>query len=398
MDFTREPIIETIITPKDGCKLVVRSSKGAGQEEYFVDAVEVVTFGNAHFFRSLERPKSFLVPVVDYEIIEVREARMVLKNLGPDRSIKIGGGRESGSKGSRESEKAVVHPILEEEPVQVAEQEEVSVEEVAAEGRPDVRVDKKRDRRRHYRRRRNGKEEGDKEGDSSQIASLPPLEDEGKVDISPPEVDVENGDKAANTPISSQLLLLQPPPLLISDTIKRYRDHDLFKKAFFVFEDEQYKPHDKAEDLLNDDEDEQGFSVHLKEPIYESQLESGEASSVLNEEEKENKEEEKEDTDADKANNSTLEDLPKEDLLSKHEYEQGDFFDSKVDFSSEEVEEKSLDESTQPALSLYEEESLDGTTKQEDDLFPPDDVSLRMHHGDKEHDNHDSQVNSLPSE
>lgn len=50
MDFTREPIIETVITPKEGCKLVVRSSKTVGQEEYFVDAVEVVTFGNAIFF------------------------------------------------------------------------------------------------------------------------------------------------------------------------------------------------------------------------------------------------------------------------------------------------------------------------------------------------------------
>ena len=77
MDFTREPIIETIITPKEGCKLVVRSSKSAGQEEYFVDALEVVSFGGQSFFRSLERPKAFLVPTSDDEVLEVREARMV---------------------------------------------------------------------------------------------------------------------------------------------------------------------------------------------------------------------------------------------------------------------------------------------------------------------------------
>ena len=59
VDFTREPIVETVITPKEGCKLVVRSSKSSGQEEYFVDAVEVVSFGTSFFFRSLERPKSF---------------------------------------------------------------------------------------------------------------------------------------------------------------------------------------------------------------------------------------------------------------------------------------------------------------------------------------------------
>ena len=77
MNFTREPIIETVITPREGCKLVVRNSKGGGQEEYFVDAVEVVSFGHSFFFRSLDRPKSFLVPVSDYEILELKETRMV---------------------------------------------------------------------------------------------------------------------------------------------------------------------------------------------------------------------------------------------------------------------------------------------------------------------------------
>ncbi len=98
MDFTREPIIETVVTPKEGCKLVVRSSKAGGQEEYFVDSVEVVSFGSSVFFRSQERPKAFMVPASDYEVLEVREARMVLKNVGLDRSIKIGGGRENNAK------------------------------------------------------------------------------------------------------------------------------------------------------------------------------------------------------------------------------------------------------------------------------------------------------------
>ena len=94
MDFTREPIIETIITAREGYRLVIRSSKNIGQEEHFVDAVEVVSFGSAFFFRSLERPKPFLVPVVDYEILEVREPRMVLKTPVHEGSVKIGGGRE----------------------------------------------------------------------------------------------------------------------------------------------------------------------------------------------------------------------------------------------------------------------------------------------------------------
>ncbi len=257
MDFTREPIIETIITPKDGCKLVIRSSKGGGQEEYFVDSIEVVTFGHAHFYRSLERPKSFLVPVVDYEVVEVREARMVLKNLGPDRSIKIGGGRAEGSRAPREPEKVVPQQVQEEEVV-VAAQEESSVE-ASSEARPDSRLDKKRDRRRHYRKRKNGKDDTEKEEMGGDVAELPQHEEK-----------VERPDESIVTPSVSQMFLLQPPPLLISETINRYRDNALFKNAFFLSEEDQYKPHDKVQELLNEDDD--AFAPRLGEPINELPL------------------------------------------------------------------------------------------------------------------------------
>jgi hypothetical protein len=96
VNFTREPIIETIISPKEGYKLLVRNSRAAGSsEDYYVDAVEVVSFGRGFFFRSLERPKAFLLPVSDYEILEVKETRVALKNVSHDRNIKIGGGREA---------------------------------------------------------------------------------------------------------------------------------------------------------------------------------------------------------------------------------------------------------------------------------------------------------------
>lgn len=94
MNFTREPIIETIITPKEGCRLVIRNSKVTGQEEYTVEAVEVVSFGKSFFFRSLDQSKSFLLPVSDYEVLEEKESRMVLKqHLSHEKSIKTGGGR-----------------------------------------------------------------------------------------------------------------------------------------------------------------------------------------------------------------------------------------------------------------------------------------------------------------
>ncbi len=118
----------------EGCKLLVRNSKGGGQEEYYVDSIEVVSFGRSFFFRSQERPKSFLVPVSDYEILEQKEARISLKNAAPERSIKIGGGREGPVRSSRESapEGDFYEPQEREHPEQ----------------RPPMDRDRKRDKRR----------------------------------------------------------------------------------------------------------------------------------------------------------------------------------------------------------------------------------------------------------
>lgn len=98
MNFTRDPIIESVITPKEGFKLLVRSSSKDKNEEYSVDAVEVISFGNAMFFRSLEKPKAFVLPVSDYEIIEVKEARVVLKKAHVEKPIKIAGGKKEAPK------------------------------------------------------------------------------------------------------------------------------------------------------------------------------------------------------------------------------------------------------------------------------------------------------------
>ena len=102
MNFTREPIIETIVTPREGYKIVVRNTKATHTEEYCVDAVEVVSFGGSFFFRSTERPKCFLVPVSDFELFETKENRVMLKNVGVER-VKISGGRENVIKASREA-------------------------------------------------------------------------------------------------------------------------------------------------------------------------------------------------------------------------------------------------------------------------------------------------------
>ncbi|MBS4165567.1 Uncharacterized protein NEOC65_000628 [Neochlamydia sp. AcF65] len=260
MDFTREPIIETVITPKEGCKIVVRNSKNVGQEEYFVDALEVVSFGTAIFFRSLEKPKSFLVPVNDYEILEVREARMVLKNVGLERSIKIGGGRET---------KAVKEmPIDKMDPAAMEESNVIAEEQTTA---TDNRAEKKRDRRRQQRRRR-GREEQIKE-DIGGTEAISSFEDVGQLDVaSSSEGKVTGeGQPLAQPPAPFMSGLLPPPPTLISETIGRYKENILFKNAFYTRE--ETKEDEEAQILHSLTEEFEGDSEEAEEFFKEEQSE-----------------------------------------------------------------------------------------------------------------------------
>lgn len=200
MNFTREPIIETVITPREGCKLVIRSSKGANQEDYSAEAVEVISFGHSFFFRSTERPKSFLLPVSDYEIFESKETRMALKSTSNERSIKIGGGRESAMparSASREPEEQLV-----------ARSEKPSEEAALPSMQPER---SKRDRRHRTRRRRSaGPELRQEEGFATEPSS----------ESQPVQVDMERREDVAPSFISK---LFPPPPTLIKETLSRYK-------------------------------------------------------------------------------------------------------------------------------------------------------------------------------
>ena len=171
MNFTREPIIETIITPKEGSKLLIRNSKREARDDYLVDAIEVISFGQSIFYRSLERPKSFVVPVSDYEVVEVKETRLALKSASIERSIKIGGGRGS-PRGAATQEKK-----------KAPEEEE-----------KELRSEKKKERRRPRRRRASEEKEAEA-----------PAEENGEV----------------KKRVSR---LLPPPPTLIAQTIGKYRE------------------------------------------------------------------------------------------------------------------------------------------------------------------------------
>ncbi len=200
MNFTREPIIETVITPREGCKLTIRNSKSGSQEEYFVDAIEVVSFGQSMFFRSQERPKCFLLPVSDYEVIEAKETRVVLKNAPLEGSIKIGGGKAP-QKPARESEEK---------------------SSGGTKSQQDEQGERPRRRKSLSRRRRMEGEaaEGNLPRTSNDIKVPPILQP----DQEKKGVITEKGNSEEGAPVASSAMfrnLFPPPPGLISEKIQQ---------------------------------------------------------------------------------------------------------------------------------------------------------------------------------
>ena len=207
MHFTREPIIETVITPREGCKLLVRSTKATGQEEYHVEAVEVVSFGHSFFFRSLEKTKTFLVPVSDYEVLELRETRMVLKNAPQERSIKIGGGRDAPVRTSREPE----------------HQPQEARSEESSESQPtDSHPSDRRPGGRRNRRGRRGRDRYPQDQQHSQHPRSP--EEAGPSTAEGSEMIAEGAPLSEEVKAPSFISkLFPPPPTLIKETLGRYK-------------------------------------------------------------------------------------------------------------------------------------------------------------------------------
>lgn len=220
MHFTREPIIETVISPKEGCKLLIRSSRGPqGMEEYYVDALEVVSFGRGFFFRSLERPKAFLLPVSDYEVLEVKEPRLALKTPLPERqNIKIGGGRAPVVRQQpikEEIEEVVVTPAAE-----IASSMAQPPEET--EGSSAPRSDRRRDRRRRRHRRSSEDFEWQQRNKGTENGSA--LESEKSA-----EGTSEEGAKVVAPVVLPNLI--PPPSILISQTLSRYKPKDVVEES-----------------------------------------------------------------------------------------------------------------------------------------------------------------------
>jgi len=273
VDFTREPIIESIITPREGFRIVVRSSKNVGHEEYFVDALEIIVFGGAVFFRSNEKPKPFLVPSCDYEIFEVREPRILLKTPSIEGTVKISSTKELLSKPSQkisqslsteapssrlsfpvQDEKEELHKEKGERAVTsvpLAENElPLSLEEPSS-GNSEGQLDKKRDRRTRFRKRKGSREDKEetrderKEEVSSSEKPNSFLSEPQEI-VSEAQMKAELGRKEEIPPPVRNVL--PPPTTLIRDDIERLRKDDTFKGAFFIKDD-------RSEETEDDDDD-----------------------------------------------------------------------------------------------------------------------------------------------
>ncbi len=215
MNFTREPIIETIITPKDGYKLILRNTKGSHAEEYIVDAIEVVSYGHSFFFRSLERPKEFLVPVTDYEVIEMRDTKVMLKTPSIEKSVKIGGGKEA---------------------TLGKEKEELQEEDSEKSGK---KVERRRQRRKRVQERK----------ESVETSFDKKVEDKK-----------EGGDTKDETRVSSGTGSLIPPPSgLISDKYRIPKTQEIPQTDLFSSEIIEQKPESETERLKREIEEKIAF-------------------------------------------------------------------------------------------------------------------------------------------
>ena len=240
MDFTREPIVETIITPREGFRLVIRSSKNLGQEEFAVDALEVVSFGTLCFYRHLERPRPFLVPASDYEVFEIRETRMPLKAASFDGAVRQVSPKENARAPQREQKvvapvKEVVAPVPAEISTDKSSEDEPEEDSSL---QPEERSDRRKDRKRGTRRRRGSRED---------IAEPRPVErPTAPLKIEAPAEMVSSS--VRETPVQQQKTFLPPPPTLIRDDLDRLRKSEQYRGAFYVKDDDIQPKVEKGEE------------------------------------------------------------------------------------------------------------------------------------------------------
>ncbi|MFZ4772444.1 MAG: hypothetical protein ACOYK9_00425 [Chlamydiia bacterium] len=210
MNFTREPIIESILSARDGYKLSIKSTKVTDAREILVDAVEIVSYGTNLFFRCQEKPKPFFFPVGDYEVAEVKETRFVLKNSALEKTVKISSAKEHLHKSTKEQ-------VDEEEIEEFAEE---SLEEMPN----DSSVAEPRDEKKSKRNRR--------KRDRQKQQRFTPAE-EAQEEVFPEED--QGGDTKDETivssPTSAPPKFITPPPALIISALSHRKSETVHQES-----------------------------------------------------------------------------------------------------------------------------------------------------------------------
>lgn len=77
MDFTRIPLLETILTAREGYVLHLHNC-WREEEHYTAAALQLVTIGGVLFYRAAEDPCLFLLPANAYRVTESKQPSLGL--------------------------------------------------------------------------------------------------------------------------------------------------------------------------------------------------------------------------------------------------------------------------------------------------------------------------------
>lgn len=224
MYFTREPVIETVITSREGYKLSVRNTKHLSQDPFIVEAVEVICLGSTSFFRNCDHSKPFVVPAGDYEIMEVRDAKINLKAVGLDRGVKIAGGREALLK---------LSPVIsDKEPDPVEETEETLSVPVQASSHSVVKKEKKKDFSKNEKWKEKKKQSRRKKDLADAVHSSLEIMDVVQDELDSSSQICEEEDIVEE----KKFVLLPPPPKLISEVMSSSVNEDLIHEEHILAE------------------------------------------------------------------------------------------------------------------------------------------------------------------
>lgn len=251
MHFTREPIIESILSARDGFKLVLKNSKMTSGAEISAEVIEIVSFSGNIFYRSQDRSKNFLLPASDFEVQEIKDSRLVLKNISLEKSNKQQNpSKEASIKELEEDLVAEESGDIEavSEPVQTGSSAQAS-------SGSSSRLERRRERRRNRRRRQmEEKTVQDKPSASS--------------DSQEGEISEQAGEEVKGTEVSNisipTLNLIPPPTTLISQTLARYKEKELQSEAIESVAAQSHSTESVPVIVIEEKKEERSFEIPLE--------------------------------------------------------------------------------------------------------------------------------------